>query len=63
VPGVGFKTRFRHYVNLHRTEARLAQLLRDFRWERVDVAFASALGQPAVPVAGAAPLPTAALAA
>jgi polysaccharide deacetylase family protein (PEP-CTERM system associated) len=44
VPGVGFKTRFRHYVNLHRTEARLAQLLRDFRWTRVDVAFADALG-------------------
>jgi hypothetical protein len=44
VPGVGFKTRFRHYVNLHRTEARLAQLLRDFRWERVDVAFSGALG-------------------
>jgi polysaccharide deacetylase family protein (PEP-CTERM system associated) len=54
VPGVGLKTRFRHYVNLRRTENRLAQLLRDFRWERVDVAFAGALGlQPAV--AGTAP--------
>jgi polysaccharide deacetylase family protein (PEP-CTERM system associated) len=63
VPGVGFKTRFRHYVNLHRTEARLAQLLRDFRWERVDVAFGAALGQPAVPSAGAALLPAGALAA
>ncbi|MCU0949541.1 MAG: DUF3473 domain-containing protein [Burkholderiaceae bacterium] len=51
VPGVGFKTRFRHYVNLHRTEARLAQLLRDFRWTRVDAAFADALGLAAAPTA------------
>lgn len=63
VPGVGFKSRFRHYVNLHRTEARLAQLLRDFRWERVDVAFASALGQPAASSAGAPVVAAAALAA
>ncbi len=46
VPGAGLKTRFRHYVNLSRTEGRLAQLLRDFRWDRVDVAFAVALGSP-----------------
>jgi len=63
VPGVGFQTRFRHYVNLHRTEAPLAQLLRDFRWERVDVAFGPALNHPAVPSAGAPSVPTAALAA
>jgi polysaccharide deacetylase family protein (PEP-CTERM system associated) len=63
VPGVGLKTRFRHYVNLRRTEERLAQLLRDFRWERVDVAFASALGLPAASAASTAPLPTAAVAA
>lgn len=36
VPGTGLKTRFRHYVNLDKTEARLARLLRDFRWGRVD---------------------------
>ena len=63
VPGVGFKTRFRHYVNLHRTEARLAQLLRNFRWERVDVAFAVALRQPVAPSAGSAAVSAAALAA
>jgi polysaccharide deacetylase family protein (PEP-CTERM system associated) len=39
VPGPGLKTRFRHYVNLHRTEARLARLLQDFRWGRVDRVF------------------------
>jgi polysaccharide deacetylase family protein (PEP-CTERM system associated) len=39
VTSVGAKTRFRHYVNLHRTEARLARLLSDFRWDRVDRVF------------------------
>ena len=39
VPGIDAKTRFRHYVNLHRTEDRLRQLLRDFRWDRVDRVF------------------------
>jgi polysaccharide deacetylase family protein (PEP-CTERM system associated) len=33
------KTRFRHYVNLHRTEARLRRLLQDFTWDRADVVF------------------------
>ena len=33
------KTRFRHYVNLHRTEARLTRLLQDFSWDRADVVF------------------------
>ena len=36
VPGIDAKTRFRHYVNLHRTERRLRQLLFDFDWGRVD---------------------------
>lgn len=40
IAGVGLKTRFRHYVNLHRTEPRLAQLLTDFRWDTVRRAFA-----------------------
>ncbi len=35
-PNVGLKSRFRHYVNLHKTEHRLRQLLADFRWGRVD---------------------------
>lgn len=39
VPGTSMKTRFRHYVNLGRTEARLSRLLGDFQWGRVDEAF------------------------
>jgi polysaccharide deacetylase family protein (PEP-CTERM system associated) len=39
VAGVGWKTRFRHYVNLDRTEARLRRLLSDFHWDRVDRVF------------------------
>ena len=39
IPGVSLKTRFRHYVNLARTESRLRQLTQDFRWDRVDRAF------------------------
>ena len=39
IKGVGLKTRFRHYVNLNRTEPRLRRLLSDFRWERVDRVF------------------------
>ncbi len=37
--GVGMKTRFRHYVNLHRMEDRLQALTRDFRWDRMDRIF------------------------
>jgi len=44
VPGVGLKSRFRHYVNLHRTEARLERLLADFRWDRVDRVFDTETG-------------------
>ncbi|MFN3983879.1 MAG: XrtA system polysaccharide deacetylase [Rhodocyclaceae bacterium] len=36
------KTRFRHYVNLGRTEARLHRLLRDFAWGRADQVFRDA---------------------
>jgi len=39
IAGVGMKSRFRHYINLHRTEPRLQRLLRDFRWDRVDRVF------------------------
>jgi polysaccharide deacetylase family protein (PEP-CTERM system associated) len=39
ISGVSLKTRFRHYVNLHRTEARLSALLSDFHWDRVDRTF------------------------
>jgi len=36
IEGADVKTRFRHYVNLERTAARLKLLLRDFRWDRMD---------------------------
>lgn len=39
IPGIGAKTRFRHYVNIDRVEARLNQLLTDFRWSRMDHIF------------------------
>lgn len=41
VPGVSAKTRFRHYVNLAKMQPRLAQLLDDFRWDRMDRVFLS----------------------
>jgi polysaccharide deacetylase family protein (PEP-CTERM system associated) len=39
VPGIDAKTRFRHYVNIGRTEAKLVRLLGDFRWGRMDRIF------------------------
>jgi polysaccharide deacetylase family protein (PEP-CTERM system associated) len=39
IPGIDAKTRFRHYVNLERNEAKLRQLLQDFRWGRMDRIF------------------------
>jgi len=39
IPGINLKTRFRHYVNIGRTEQRLDALLRDFRWGRMDEIF------------------------
>ncbi|HEU5297071.1 MAG TPA: XrtA system polysaccharide deacetylase [Burkholderiaceae bacterium] len=45
VPGTTLKTRFRHYVNLHRTEERLSRLLQDFRWGRVDEVFGLSEGR------------------
>lgn len=37
--GIGMKTRFRHYLNLHRMEGRIKALTRDFRWDRMDRIF------------------------
>ncbi len=37
--GIPAKTRFRHYVNLHRMPGRLRKLLNDFEWDRVDHVF------------------------
>lgn len=39
VQGIGFKTRFRHYVNIGRMEQRLVRLLQDFNWGRMDDIF------------------------
>jgi polysaccharide deacetylase family protein (PEP-CTERM system associated) len=39
VNGISAKTRFRHYLNLDRTEARIKRLLGDFHWDRVDRVF------------------------
>lgn len=39
IPGAPFKTRVRHYTNLAATEGRLARLLRDFSWGRMDQVF------------------------
>jgi len=39
VPGINAKTRFRHYLNLHRMEDRLKRLMADFRWGRMDEIF------------------------
>ena len=37
--GLNVRTRFRHYLNLKRTYARLERLLADFRWGRIDEIF------------------------
>ena len=42
VNGSKGKAKFRHYLNLHRTEPRLRRLLADFRWDRVDRVFPGA---------------------
>ena len=51
VAGINAKTRFRHYVNIARTEPRLHSLLADFRWGRMDHIFlppqAAGVGAPA----------------
>ena len=39
IEGIGSKTRFRHYVNISRMEGKLAQLLEDFKWGRMDEVF------------------------
>lgn len=54
IAGIDAKTRFRHYVNIGRTEARIAQLLRDFEWGRMDEIF---LGRSQAGLAPAAAVP------
>ncbi|WIT11351.1 DUF3473 domain-containing protein [Paucibacter sediminis] len=43
VAGIDAKTRFRHYVNIDRTFDRIAQLLGDFSWGRMDEIFLPAV--------------------
>ena len=42
--GVDLKSRFRHYVNLGRTEQRIKALTRDFKWDRMDNIFLGTAG-------------------
>lgn len=51
VDGAGVRSRFRHYVNLHRMEAKLRNLLRDFRWGRADEVYAEELQLTGLPAA------------
>ncbi len=39
IAGIDARTRFRHYVNIDRNESKLARLLDDFRWGRMDDIF------------------------
>ena len=52
VHGISAKARFRHYLNIHRMEARLLSLLADFRWGRMDRIFLDPVlhGDPALVV-------------
>jgi polysaccharide deacetylase family protein (PEP-CTERM system associated) len=39
MPNISRKTRFRHYLNLHKFEPRLRKLVKAFAWERLDYLF------------------------
>lgn len=54
VPAAPRRSRFRHYLNLARTEARLDRLLADFRFDRMDRVFPAAT-QAAYPVVALQP--------
>ena len=41
--GASMKSRFRHYLNLHKTSDRLRRLAKDFAWGRMDTVFAPIL--------------------
>ena len=47
VPGAPLKSRFRHYVNLGRMEAKLDRLCKDFQWGRADRVYSAELIAPA----------------
>jgi len=44
IEGIGARSRFRHYMNLRKTEPRLERLLADFRWDTIRSVFDVALG-------------------
>lgn len=46
VSHAGAKARFRHYLNLSRTEPRIRRLLRELKWDRIDRVFGAVLGLP-----------------
>jgi hypothetical protein len=54
IAGISNKTRFRHYVNIGRMERRLAQLLQDFEWDRMDRIFLRSPGPAEIPRASMA---------
>lgn len=39
IPGISYRSRFRHYVNLGVMEQRVRAVLRDFAWDRMDRVF------------------------
>ena len=47
IAGIDARTRFRHYVNIDRTEGRLQSLMQDFRWGRMDQIFLPRIAAPA----------------
>lgn len=49
VRGASLKSRFRHYLNLHRTLPRIDRLLQDFRWDRMDRVFAAEIATGGAP--------------
>jgi polysaccharide deacetylase family protein (PEP-CTERM system associated) len=44
VTKLGFKSRFRHYLNLSKTVRRLERLVADFAWDRLDRVFRPTIG-------------------
>ena len=39
VAGLSLLSKFRHYINLEKTEKKLEKLLKDFNWNRIDKIF------------------------
>jgi polysaccharide deacetylase family protein (PEP-CTERM system associated) len=48
IPSINTRTRLRHYMNLKRMPARLARLVCEFRWGRMDEVFADRIYMPAM---------------